>query len=42
MSKELIIAIVSFIIGGSFGLVLGSIINIGKECENYGKDKKNK
>lgn len=38
---KIIIALVSFIFGGSIGLALGSIINIGKECENYGKSKKN-
>ena len=36
---KIIIALVSFIIGGSIGLVLGSIINIGKECENRDEKK---
>lgn len=40
---KIIIALVSFILGGSIGLVLGSIINIGKESEKrYEESKKNK
>lgn len=29
--------LLSFILGGSIGLVLGAIINIGKESGNYDK-----
>lgn len=40
---KIIIALVSFIIGGCVGLVLGSIVNIAKESEKrYEESKKNK
>lgn len=41
MSKVLI-ALLSFILGGGIGFILMSCIVIGKESDNYEKDKKDK
>ena len=41
MSK-LLIALLSFILGGGIGIILMSCVIIGKESDDYGKSKKGK
>ena len=41
MSK-LLIALLSFILGGGIGFILMSCFIVAKESDNYGKDKKDK
>lgn len=41
MSK-ILVAFISFALGGAIGVIIMSCVRIGKESENYGQNKKDK